>query len=94
MRRHRYVPDSRGLAQIGRSQRMSNLMLQAAREVAGVANSVGKSEYSAKPVTVTTGYRNERRAGAVAYESKYHPADWRDQILKRTAEAMSRRSRR
>ena len=93
MARAKYVPDSRGLAAVGRSQKMSAAMMQTARDVAGVANSVGKSEYDAKPVTVTVGYMNEKRAGAVAYESKPHPADWRDQILKRTAAAMSRRVR-
>lgn len=88
-----YMADDSGFKQVGRSSKMSAAMVEYARDVAAVAQSAGKSEYDAKPVTVTAGHANERRAGAVAYESKYHPADWRDAILKRTAAAMGRRVR-
>lgn len=93
MTKARYQADSKGLAVVGRSQAMSNAMLSYARDVAAVAASVGSSEYGAKPATLTSGWNNERRAGALAYESKYHWDDWRNAVLKRTAAAMGRRSR-
>lgn len=89
----RYRPDSSGLAKVGKSNAMSNAMVEYARDIAGTAASIGKSEYDVKPTTVTVGYNNEERSGAVAYESKTHWADWRDTILKRTAAAMGRRTR-
>lgn len=88
-----YMADDQGFKQVGRSRKMSAAMVEYARDVAAVAQSAGSSEYDAKPVTVTAGYSNEQRAGAVAYESKYHPDDWNNAILKRTAAAMGRRVR-
>lgn len=86
-----YLAEDSGFAKIAQSSSMQSAMMDAAREVAGAAASVGKSEYGAKPATVTAGWQNERRAGAVAYESRWHWDDWRNAILKRTAAAMGRR---
>ena len=86
-----YLANDDGFKQISRSQKMQAEMMESGREIAGVAASAGKSEYGVNPATVTVGWDNERRAGATVFESKYHPADWRDSILKRTAAAMARR---
>ena len=85
-----YLANDDGFKHLGRSQKMQAEMMESGREIAGVAASVGKSEYGVNPTVVTTGWENERRAGATVFESKFHLADWRDSILKRTAEAMAR----
>ena len=60
-----------------------------ARQIAGNANAVGDSTYEAANQTVTAGWANERRAGAVVRESQAHWRDWRDAVLVRVAAAMS-----
>lgn len=87
-----YEPFNSGLRSLAQSREMGQITLSAARNLAGAAGSVGRSTYSADPYTVTAGWRNESRAGAIAYESDRDFRDARDEILKRTANAMGRRS--
>ena len=62
--------------------------MEVAQRLAGNANAVGDSKYEAAPATVTGGWRNERRAGAVVRESEPSWKDARDSILLRVAEQM------
>lgn len=89
----KYMADSDGLKKLGNSAAMSSAMVQHAQDIAGTAASVGRSGYGAAPVTVTAGWDNEKRAGAVAFERKddWHWNDWRNAILKRTSAAMQKR---
>lgn len=86
-----YEPSDKGLQSLGRSSAMSQKMVEAARDIAGAAESVGDSTYGTAPYTVRSGRQNEARAGAIAYEAERDWRDARDQILKRTATAMGRR---
>lgn len=86
-----YEPSNKGLQELGRSSAMSQKMVQAARDLAGTAESVGRSKYGAAPYTVRSGRQNEARAGAIAYESERDFRDARDEVLKRTATAMGGR---
>lgn len=86
-----YEPWNSGLRQLGQSSAMTQKALQAARDLAGTAESVGRSKYGAAPYTVRSGRNNEARSGAVAYESDRDFRDTRDEILKRTAIAMGGR---
>lgn len=88
-----YLADDSGLAVVARSSAMSKAMVEQARDIAGVAASAGHSGYGAAPATVTAGWKNERRAGATAYEKHddWHWFDWRNAILKRTSAAMRKR---
>jgi hypothetical protein len=89
-----YRPDDDGLRQIAQSSGMKAATLAVAQRMAGNANSVGDSSYEAESATVTAGWRNERRAGAVVRESNPHWRDSRDRILLRVRDAMSVRGRR
>lgn len=62
--------------------------MEIAQRLAGNANAVGDSKYEASPATVTVGWRNERRAGAVVRETEPSWKDARDSILLRVAEQM------
>lgn len=86
-----YEPWQSGLRALAQSKEMGAVTLRAARDIAGAAGSVGHSTYGAAPYTVTSGRRNESRAGAVAFESERDWRDARDEVLKRTAAAMGRR---
>src|SRR5690625_2474335 len=86
-----YSPESAGLRALGGSSAMSQKMVQAARDLAGTAESVGRSKYGSAPYTVRSGRNNEARSGAIAYESERDWRDARDEILKRTARAMGSR---
>lgn len=87
-----YEPWNSGLRSLAQSKEMGAVTLKAARDIAGVAGSAGHSTYGAAPYTVTSGRRNESRAGAVAFESERDFQDVRDEVLKRTAAAMGRRT--
>jgi len=86
-----YEPWQSGFRSLGNSGAMSQKMVEAARDLAGAAESVGYSKYGAAPYTVRSGRNNEARVGAIAYESERDWRDARDEILKRTARAMGRR---
>ncbi|UUG69972.1 hypothetical protein SEA_ZUCKER_12 [Arthrobacter phage Zucker] len=60
--------------------------------MAGNANAVGDSTYEAANTTVTAGWANERRSGAVVREVDHHWKDSRDRILLRVASAMNVRN--
>lgn len=83
-----YSADDSGLKDFGTSSAVGAATLAAAQRLAGNAQAVGRSEYEAKPTTVTAGWQNERRAGAVVRESRADWRDTRDAILLRVADSM------
>lgn len=85
-----YLADSRGLKDFGTSAALAAASLAAAQRIAGNAQAVGRGTYEAAPATVTAGWANERRAGAVVREKEPHYKDARDAILHRVVEAMRR----
>ena len=85
----KYKPEPAGIRDIAQSAAMGAACLAAAERIAGAANAVGDSTYEAESQTVTAGWRNERRAGAVVRESEAHWRDWRDGVLLRVTAAMS-----
>ena len=89
----RYSPRNAGVREIAQSAQMGAATLAAAQRLAGNANAVGDSTYEAASATVTAGWANERRAGAVVRESTHHWRDSRDRILLRVAGAMGVRRR-
>lgn len=88
-----YKADDDGLRQIGSSTAMSAAVVAVAERLAGNAQAVGDGDYDAKPSTVTVGWQNERRSGAVVRESNPHWRDSRDAILLRVTAAMEVRGR-
>lgn len=90
----KYEPRKAGIREIAQSSAMGAACLSAAEMIAGNANAVGDSSYEAERQTVTAGWANDRRAGAVARESQSHWRDWRDGVLLRVTAAMSVRGRR
>lgn len=87
----RYRPQEAGIREIAQSTAMSAATLEVAERMAGNADAVGDSTYEAENQTVTAGWANERRAGAVVRESTPHWRDWRDGVLLRVANAMRAR---
>lgn len=90
VRSYRAAPD--GVAEMLQSSGMSKVAEQEAARLAGNANAVGDATYASRPQPVRGGYDNEQRAGASVYVVEPHWRDSRDEVLKRTAEAMGRRS--
>lgn len=84
----RYRSMDQGLRVIGRSPELGAEMLDQAQRVAGNAEAVGRSTYSAEQVGVRAGHNNEFRQGARVYESDRDYRDTRDAILLRTVDAM------
>ncbi|NWL13313.1 hypothetical protein DM793_18775 [Paenarthrobacter nitroguajacolicus] len=84
----KYKADDFGLRKLAQSPEMGAATLEAAKLMAGNANAVGDSKYEAESTTVTAGWANEKRAGAVVRESEPHWRDWRDGVLLRVAAAM------
>jgi len=84
----KYEPLPLGLKQIGQSPGMAKAALEVAQRLAGNANAVGDSTYEASSTTVTAGWANEKRSGALVRESEPHWRDWRDAVLLRVADAM------
>jgi hypothetical protein len=89
----RYQAEDRGFREIGSSSAVGAEMVAVAERIAGNAEAVGDGEYEAKPSTVTAGWANERRSGAVVRESDPHWRDSRDAILVRVMQAMEVRRR-
>lgn len=89
----RYKPDDFGLRQLAQSPGMAKATLEVAQRFAGNANAVGDSTYEAANATVTAGWANEKRAGAVVREVKRDWEDSRDAVLLRVAAAMKVRRR-
>jgi hypothetical protein len=90
----KYKKDLSGLREIGKSPGMAAAMLEVGQRLAGNANAVGESTYEAANTTVTVGWDNDRRAGAVVRESEHHWRDSRDAILLRVRDSMTIRGRR
>ncbi|MCZ9884149.1 hypothetical protein [Arthrobacter sp. B2a2-09] len=88
-----YMADDSGLKDFGTSKAVGDATLAAAKRLAGNAQAVGRGEYEAAPSTVTVGWANDRRAGAVVRESRADWRDTRDAILLRVAEAMKARGK-
>lgn len=88
-----YMADDRGLKDFGTSKAISDASLAAAQRLAGNAEAVGDGTYTAAPATVTAGWANERRAGAVVRETSPHWRDARDAVLRRVVEAMGVRGK-
>ena len=89
----KYEPLPLGLKQIAQSPGMAKASLEVAQRLAGNANAVGDSTYEAANTTVTAGWANEKRAGAVVREAEPHWRDWRDAVLRRVADSMRVRKR-
>ena len=89
----KYKPLASGIRELGRSAEVGAATLSAAQRLAGNANAVGDSTYEAAPATVTAGWANDKRAGAVVREVVHHWRDSRDQILIRVADAMKVRGK-
>ena len=70
----KYRSDTRGLAEIGRSQKLGDLALSTARKGAALAKQYDpKGTYTANPRAVRAGWNNETRAGAVITQDKPGP---------------------
>ena len=85
----KYTPVEAGIREIAQSSAMGAATLGVAQQLAGNANAVGHSEYESEGQTVTAGWANDRRAGAVVRESVTDGRDWRDAVLLRVRDAMS-----
>lgn len=88
-----YLADDSGLKDFGASKSVGDATLAAAQRLAGNAQAVGDGTYSASPATVTAGWANERRAGAVVRETSPHWRDARDAILLRVMRSMEVRGK-
>lgn len=65
-----YVPDVKGLAEIGRSPALQAAVLAAAaRGAQAAATANPRGSYSVRPQPVRAGYREEPRVGAVVENS-------------------------
>jgi hypothetical protein len=84
-----YQADDDGLREIGQSAAMGAEMLSVGQRIAGNAEAVGSGNYRAEAATVTVGWQNERRRGAVVRESRHEWRDWRDAILVRVLASMA-----
>lgn len=89
----KYEPIDYGLRQLAQSPGMAAATLEVAQRLAGNAEAVGDSTYEAAGATVTAGWKNERRAGAVVREVVRDWEDSRDAILLRVAKSMEVRGR-
>lgn len=68
----RYTPDNAGLAALGRSSKLGDAVVKAARtsvQAAAAADDPGGG-YETTRATVPSGWRNEPRAGASVKETK------------------------
>lgn len=83
-----YKADDSGLKELGTVQSVGDATLAAAKRLAGNAEAVGRGTYEAAPTTVTAGWDNELRAGAVVREKSPNYKDARDSILRRVIESM------
>ncbi|GAA3405052.1 hypothetical protein [Pseudarthrobacter polychromogenes] len=92
-RNNHYKPLNGALSTIGKSPKMGALALAIGERLAGNANAVGDSTYEAHAAKVTSGWANEKRAGAVVREVKPHWRDWQDAVLVRVTAAMRVRGR-
>ncbi|UKA59161.1 hypothetical protein [Arthrobacter sp. FW306-2-2C-D06B] len=88
-----YLAEDAGLKDLGTSSAVAAATLAAAQRLAGNAQAVGRGTYEAAPSTVTVGWANSRRAGAVVRESRRDWRDTRDAILLRVAESMKVRGK-
>ncbi|MCU1566542.1 MAG: ArV2 [Pseudarthrobacter sp.] len=88
-----YKPLNGALRVIGQSPKMGALALAIGERLAGNANAVGDSTYEAHAAKVTSGWANEKRAGAVVREVVPDWRDWHDAILVRVTAAMKVRGR-
>jgi len=83
-----YYADDEGLRQLGQGSKVAAVALTAAKRLAGNAQAAGKGNYEAAPSTVTAGWKNERRSGAVVRETTPDVRDARNAILLRVMKTM------
>lgn len=83
-----YMADDAGFREILATPKAGAVALSAAR---GLADAAG-SNYTAEAATVTAGWGNESRAGAVVREVTPSASDARNRALLKAAELMGRRS--
>lgn len=83
-----YSADDSGLSALGSSPKVAAVVLDAAKRLAGNAEAVGRGTYEAVPATVTVGWKNERRSGAIVRERSPDYRDARDSILLRVMQSM------
>lgn len=77
-----YTPDRRGLAAIARDPRLGAECLKLAATGAAIANAIDPDgSYRAELRTVSGGWRNEPRAGAVITQTAQSWAAERDRVL-------------
>jgi len=86
-----YKADDSGLADLGTFSSVGDAALAAAQRLAGNAEAVGRGTYEAVRATVTAGWTNERRTGAIVRETAPDYRDSRDAILRRVIDAMGGR---
>ena len=84
----KYKPLASGFRELAQSASVGAAALSAAQRMAGNANAVGDATYEAAPATVTAGWANDKRAGAVVRVVTPHWRDSRDAVLLRVADAM------
>lgn len=89
----KYEPLDVGLKKLAKSPEIAKATLEVAQRMAGNANAVGDSTYEAANTTVTAGWANEKRAGAVVREVEHDWEDSRDAILLRVRDAMKVRKK-
>ena len=77
----RYTPNSRGTREFMNSQMVGTAMRGVADQLAGQANTAGRSRYEVRELTVAGGWGNTSRAGAEVYESRRDYRDVRDRVL-------------
>lgn len=78
-----YKAEDNGLREIGQSAAMGAASLNEAQRLVGNIESVAEGKYEAESSTVTAGWKNESRAGAIVRESEPHWRDWRDAVMVR-----------
>lgn len=84
-----YTPDSRGLADYGRSSEVGQLCQDAARQGAAWANQQHPAgDYQTRPAVIATGHNNEPRAGAIIEETGRSGAQ--ERILQRAVNEIER----
>lgn len=87
-----YKPDTRGIAEIARDPRLGAVCVSVASAGAALANQVDPDgAYRAAGRTVSAGWRNESRAGAVIAQTGSSWAAERNRVLVEVARQLNSR---
>lgn len=88
----RYKPDPKGLREIGRDPRLGAVCQAVAEQGSALANQLDPDgNYQASRRTVTAGWRNESRAGAVISQTSSSWRAERDRVLVQVASRLNAR---